>query len=229
MFIVLEGLDGSGKSTQVEMLTKYFNDKNLKTKFIHFPETDSPVYGELVGKFLRGELGSNEQVNPYLVALIYAGDRNNSKAKIQSWLDQGYVVIADRYVMSNIAFQCAKLTGKQEQDQLAQWIMDTEFGYFNIPKPDLNIFLDVPPSFTQKQLTETRQGDDRTYLNGAKDIHEEDLDFQQKVRLVYTGQVSRDSNFKLVNCANDANEMGHPNEIFNKILPYIDELLDLQS
>jgi dTMP kinase len=229
MFIVLEGLDGSGKSTQVEMLTKYFNEKGLKTKFIHFPETDSPVYGELVGKFLRGELGANDQVNPYLVALIYAGDRNNSKEKIQAWLDEGYVVIADRYVMSNIAFQCAKLGTIHEQDRLAKWILDTEFDYFKIPKPDLNIFLDVPPAFTQKQLTDAREGDDRAYLNGVKDIHEEDLEFQQQVRFIYMNQVAIRPRFKLVNCANDNNEMGPPNEIFDKIIPYIDEDLANQQ
>lgn len=226
MFIVLEGLDGSGKSTQVEMLTKYFNDKGLKTKFIHFPETDSPVYGELVGKFLRGELGTNDQVNPYLVALLYAGDRNNSKETIKAWLDEGNVVIADRYVMSNIAFQCAKLGTIHEQDRLAKWILDTEFDYFKIPKPDLNIFLDVPPAFTQKQLTEDREGEDRSYLNGVKDIHEEDLGFQQQVRFIYMNQVAIRPRFKLVNCANSNNEMGKPDEIFSKIIPYIDEVLE---
>jgi dTMP kinase len=229
MFIVLEGLDGSGKSTQVEMLTKYFNDKGLKTKFIHFPETDSPVYGELVGKFLRGELGTNQQVNPYLVALLYAGDRNNSKEKIQSWLDEGYVIIADRYVMSNIAFQCAKLGTIHEQDRLAKWILDTEFDYFKIPKPDLNIFLDVPPSFTKKQLTEDREGDDRSYLNGVKDIHEEDLGFQQQVRFIYMNQIAIRPRFKLVNCANSDNEMGQPKEIFEKIIPFIDEIIETKK
>lgn len=225
MFIVLEGLDGAGKSTQVERLTKYFNDKGLKTKFIHFPETESPIFGELVAKFLRGELGANDQVNPHLVALIYAGDRNNSKEKIQQWLDDGYVVIADRYVFSNIAFQCAKLGTIHEQDRLANWILEMEFEYFKIPKPDLSIFLDVPPSFTKSQLTRERSGEDRDYLNGVKDIHEEDLNFQQQVRFIYMNQVAIREKFKLVNCANDNGEMGEPDETFDKVLPLINDLL----
>ena len=225
MFIVLEGLDGAGKSTQIERLANYFDNKGLKTKFIHFPETESPIFGELVAKFLRGELGANDQVNPHLVALLYAGDRNNSKDKIQQWLDDGYVVIADRYVFSNIAFQCAKLGTIHEQDRLANWILEMEYEYFKIPKPDLNIFLDVPPSFTKSQLTKERSGDDRDYLNGEKDIHEEDLNFQQQVRMIYMNQVAIREKFKMVNCANNANEMGTADEIFDKIIPFVEELV----
>ena len=225
MFVVLEGLDGAGKSTQIERLANYFDNKGLKTKFIHFPETESPIFGELVAKFLRGELGTNDQVNPHLVALLYAGDRNNSKDKIQQWLDDGYVVIADRYVFSNIAFQCAKLGTIHEQDRLANWILEMEYEYFKIPKPDLNIFLDVPPSFTKSQLTKERSGDDRDYLNGEKDIHEEDLNFQQQVRMIYMNQVAIREKFKMVNCANDNNEMGTADEIFDKITPFVEELV----
>jgi dTMP kinase len=224
MFIVLEGLDGAGKSTQVDKITKYFNTKGIKTKFIHFPETESPIFGELIAQFLRGEFGSNDQVNPHLVALLYAGDRNNSKEKIQQWLDEGYLVIADRYVFSNIAFQCAKLGTIHEQDRLANWILDMEYNYFKIPQPDLSIFLDVPPSFTKKQLSQNRLGNDREYLNGQTDIHEEDLNFQQQVRLIYMNQVAIREKFKLVNCANSSNEMGSAEEIFDKILPYIESL-----
>lgn len=226
MFIVLEGLDGAGKSTQVEKITQYFNDKGLKTKFIHFPETESPIFGELVAKFLRGELGANNQVNPHLVALLYAGDRNNSKVQIKNWLGEGYVVIADRYVYSNVAFQCAKLGTIHEQDRLANWILDMEFGYFKIPKPDLNIFLDVPPSFTETQLTKQRDGGDRDYLHGQADIHEEDLNFQQQVRFIYMQQVAIRDKFKMVNCANSSNEMGNAKEIFDKIIPYIKTLIE---
>ncbi|MBN2669651.1 MAG: dTMP kinase [Bacteroidales bacterium] len=225
MFIVLEGLDGSGKSTQVEKLANYFEQKGKKTKFIHFPDTDSPVYGELVAKFLRGELGANDQVNPYLVALLYAGDRNHSKSIIEQWLEEGYVVVADRYVFSNIAFQCAKLGTIHEQDRLANWILETEYNYFKIPKPDLSIFLDVPPSFTQHQLINSRKGDDRTYLQGQADIHEQDLNFQQNVRLIYLNQIAIREKFKYVNCANEHKEMSTAEQIFDKLLVHVEPLL----
>ncbi len=224
MFIAIEGLDGSGKSTQVEKLVKYFENKGLKTKLIHFPDTQSQVYGELIGKFLRGELGALETVNPHLIALLYAGDRNNAKEKIQKWLDEGYVVIADRYVFSNIAFQSAKLGTIHEQDRLSRWILETEYEYFKIPQPDLSIFLDVPAEFTEQQLTQKRKGEDRNYLNGQGDIHEADLEFQQKVRFIYMNQVAIRPNFKMVNCAVQNTEMGTPEEIFDKILPLIKDI-----
>ncbi len=109
-FIVIEGLDGSGKSTQINMLKDYFAQKNIPFDYLHFPRTDAPVYGELIARFLRGEMGDIHQVDPYLIALIYAGDRDTAKPMIRSWLDAGYLVLVDRYVISNIAFQCAKFT-----------------------------------------------------------------------------------------------------------------------
>ncbi len=224
MFIVFEGLDGSGKSTQANMLSKYLEDKGLKTKLIHFPDTESPVYGELIGKFLRGELGSLDKVDPHLTALLYAGDRNNAKKQIEEWIEQGYVVIADRYVYSNVAFQAAKLGANFEQELIAKWILEMEYEYFKIPKPDLNIFLDVPTTFTQKQLSTKRDGEDRAYLKGQVDIHEADLTFQQKVRSIYMGQLVLKQEGKLVNCANPEQEMSSPEEVFAKVLPFIEEL-----
>ena len=225
MFIVLEGLDGSGKSTQLEALTKYLINRNHKVKFIHFPQTSSPIYSDLIAKFLRGELGSIENVNPYLVALLYAGDRNSAKQTIQQWIKEGYTVIADRYVFSNIAFQCAKLINIEEKEKLANWIFKTEYEDFKIPKPNLSIFIDVPLSFTKSQLSNTREGEDRDYLQGATDIHEADLSFQKEVRKVYLSQVAVHTNFKRVDCSNTKGEMSSPDEIFNKILPLIENVL----
>ncbi len=224
MFIVLEGLDGAGKSTQVKKLKAYFEAQFREVELIHFPDTESPIYGELIARFLRGELGSLQDVNPYLVALLYAGDRQNAKSKIENWLSEGKVVIADRYVFSNIAFQCAKLGTIHEQDRLANWILKTEYEQFGIPRPDVSIFLDVPPDFTQQQLTQSRLGENRDYLHGSADIHEADLNFQKQVRLMYYNQIAIREKFKLVNCANSNGEMGQPDDIFAKIMPFIEAL-----
>ena len=149
-----------------------FNQRGVATEYLHFPRFDAPVYGDLIARFLRGDLGTVEGVNPYLVALLYAGDRADAAKTINGWLAEGKVVIVDRYVYSNIGYQCAKLPAGKERDTLREWILRTEFEEFAIPRPDVSLFLDVPFSFTERKLTETREGDDRSYLQGGKDIHE---------------------------------------------------------
>lgn len=217
-FIVIEGLDGSGKSTQLKMLRTHLENNKIDYEYLHFPRTDSPVFGDLVARFLRGELGDINTVNPYLIALIYAGDRNDAKEKVNEWLSKDKLVIVDRYVYSNIAFQCAKLTDQEEIEKLSKWIKDLEYNYYKIPKPSLSLFLNVPLEFTRKNLTNQRAGDDRDYLNGKEDIHEKDIDFQDKVRSVYLREVKKDKHLKIIDCTNEQGEMSEAKDIFSKII-----------
>ncbi|MDE6778512.1 MAG: thymidylate kinase [Alistipes sp.] len=222
MFIVLEGLDGAGKSTQVANVRRMFESMGRETEFVHFPRFDAPVYGELIARFLRGELGSLETVNPYLVALIYAGDRAEAAARIRAWLAEGKVVVADRYVCSNIGYQCAKLTDEEERRRLARWILELEYGHNDIPRPDVSLFLDVPFAFTERKLTEARTGDDRDYLHGAADIHESSLSLQQQVRRVYLDVAQDDSELRVGDCSAADGGMASPDEIFGRIRAALD-------
>ncbi len=217
MFIVLEGLDGAGKSTQVNKLREMFCSQGIETEYLHFPRFESPIYGDLIAKFLRGELGSLDEVNPYLVALLYAGDRANATELINGWLAEGKAVILDRYIYSNVGYQCAKVDNIQERDTLRDWIIDLEYNFNKIPRPELSIFLDVPFKFTASSLTKQRDGEDREYLKGKSDIHEASLTFQQRVREVYLDVAKRDEGLKIVNCANEVGDMASPDEIFEKI------------
>ena len=215
---VIEGVDGAGKSTQIELLRDYFSKKGQSCEYLHFPRTDSPYFGELIARFLRGEFGSLNDVDPYLVAMLYAGDRKDASALISTWLQQGKVVLLDRYTYSNIAYQCAKLNDKSNQDKLMRWILSLEFKHFAIPEPDLNVFLDVPYTFTQKNLTEARAGNDRNYLNGTKDIHEEDILFQKKVRDIYLRVSESDNHLAVIDCSNSQGAMLKPSGIFDLII-----------
>ena len=224
MFIVLEGLDGAGKSTQIAKLRDMFRAKGVESEYLHFPRFDAPVYGELIARFLRGDLGSVESVNPYLVALLYAGDRAAAAATIRGWLSDGKVVIVDRYVYSNIGYQCAKLPRGEARNMLKDWILHTEYEEFSIPRPDLSLFLDVPFAFTEKKLSECRAGDDRAYLQGGKDIHEASLDLQRSVREVYIDSAEQGDDIKVVDCSTAEGAMASPEEIFERIMRHVELL-----
>lgn len=214
MFVSIEGLDGAGKSTQVEMLRQALTASGESVEYLHFPRFDAPLHGELIARFLRGEMGSVEQVDPHLAALLFAGDRAEAAPLIRGWLKEGKWVVTDRYVYSNVAYQSAKC----RDERLGEWIEQLEFGLNAIPRPDLNIFLDVPFAFTERRLGEVRTGADREYLHGGRDIHEESLDLQRRVRDEYLRIAARPgSPLKLINCADSSGNMASPDEIFKKI------------
>ena len=217
MFIVLEGLDGAGKSTQIRMLRQLFADRGVESEHVLFPRFDSPVYGQLIARFLRGEFGGVQEVDPYLVALIFAGDRADAAPQIRQWLAEGKAVVLDRYVYSNVGFQCAKLPAGEERDRLADWIVNLEFGHNALPRPDLSLFLDVPFAFTERKLSEVREGDDRDYLQGGQDIHEASLQLQQDVRSVYLASAAKDPSLRVVDCSDASGAMESPEGIFAKI------------
>ncbi len=218
---VIEGVDGSGKSTQINLLRDFLNNEGYKCEYLHFPRTDTPWFGELIARFLRGEFGSRREVDPWLVAMLYAGDRKDASDMIRSWLKDNKIVLLDRYTWSNVAYQCAKLTTRDDQDRLMNWILKLEFEHFGIPVPDLNIFLDVPVSFTERKLLSIRTGNDRNYLNGNIDIHEESLEFQKKVREIYLRVALPGNYMAVVNCAGDDGTMRLPVEISGDILNLI--------
>lgn len=231
MLVVLEGLDGSGKSTQVKRLRTYLESRcsTPSVEYIHFPRYDSPVYGGLIGKFLRGEFGPVEQVHPQLVALLFAEDRHGAAAHISEVLSQGGTVLLDRYVYSNIAYQCAKLSDSSQEESLRQWILDTEYGEFGLPRPDLNIFLDVPIGFVEHSLSSSRAVDDhREYLEGHQDIHEADIELQKRVRSLYRAQADRDPHFITVDCSDPLGQMLSPDRIEAKVRALVDQYITLR-
>jgi len=187
--IVLEGLDSVGKSTQIKKLVKYFD--NAKT--MHFPKTEKSdnLFGNLIAKYLRGELGGLDDISPYLVSLMYACDRNDSREYILNSLKSGNMVL-DRYYHSGVAFQLAKLNNPKEKIKLREWIEELELNIYKIPIPDIVIFLDG-----QGINIENRKGGDREYISMGVDIHESDNIFQNKVKEEYLKLVDNKLVFKI--------------------------------
>ena len=225
MLVVLEGLDGAGKSTQVKKLREYLENLFGNLEYIHFPRYDAPVYGELISRFLRGDFGSNEAVHPQLVALLFAEDRHGAAPGMKKVLAAGGTVLLDRYVYSNIAYQCAKLKDAEEAADLREWIFNTEYGDFDLPRPDLNIFLDVPIGFVESKLKSQRGGADREYLEGGQDIHEADIEFQKRVRDIYRRQCEIDPKFIRIDCSDENGNMLPPGVIFDKVKTVVDSAI----
>ncbi len=107
-FIVIEGLDGSGKSTQSKLLTQYLRKEGYKVEKIDFPQHGEKSAG-LVDEYLNGKYGSSEEVGPYRASVFYACDRYDASFKIRKWLKEGKIVVSDRYVASNVGHQGGKI------------------------------------------------------------------------------------------------------------------------
>lgn len=202
--IVIEGLDGAGKSTQIKNLTKRFTKAGFQVESLHFPRVEVGSYGILIDKFLKGEFGKLSEVSPYLVASLYASDRLAAKPLLEEWLAQGKVVLLDRYVFSNIAYQCAKFSNKNEQEELRQWILKLEYGENNLPKPLVEIYVDAPKNFRQANLQ-------------SPDIQEADKIYQENVRQVYLNAAEK-KELVILESQNDKGEMLQVEEITSKIV-----------
>lgn len=223
--IVLEGLDGAGKSTQVKMLSDYFSNIDKNVYFLHFPRLNTPYFGELIADFLRGDFGNIQQVHPKLVAALYAGDRWDASKELESYLKKDYVVILDRYVYSNLAYQCAKLNTSEEKEYLRNWILNLEFEFYKIPRPDINLFLDVPLDFVEQKLKQPRNGEDREYLKGKNDIHEQNIQFQINVHNEYL-YLCKNLDLIYIDCNKDG-EIAPPEIVFNQLKNIIETKIKL--
>ena len=220
--IVIEGLDGSGKSTQIELLKTKLEKTGIDYKYIHFPMLNQGKYGELIAEFLRGEYGTVHEVHPKLVAVLFANDRKEHIEKVNRWLREGYFVLLDRYVNSNIAFQCAKIENESEKEKLKEWILDFEFIYNQLPVPSVSFFLNVSLDIINKSLSTARTGIEREYLNGKQDIHEKSLSLQKKVHDEYLKMLTEQNNFIGIDCYDENNRLFGPDYINSMIFSKLD-------
>jgi dTMP kinase len=217
-FIVFEGLDGAGKSTQIKMLAEFLGKSGRKVFSFHFPNMNAPRFGSLIARFLRGDFGDNNQVDPYVVASLYAGDRFDASEMLKEKMTQYDFVIVDRYVDSNIAYQCAKMNKQEEKQKLKEWILDLEYQLYRIPMPDTTLFFDVPFDFVEQKLSELRTGEDREYLKGKKDIHETNMGFQEKVREEYIKLFENRPEHHIINCSNEKGKINTAEDIFKSVM-----------
>ena len=197
--IVIEGTDGSGKSTQFRLLTQRLEKENTVFQKLVFPQYAEPS-SALIRMYLSGEFGSKPtDVNAYAASAFYAVDRYASYKKVWGkWYEDGGLIVSDRYTTSNAVHQASKETG-ENQAEFLKWLYEFEYDKLGLPRPDLTIYLDVPTDFTE-QMMRRREAD----TNTSADIHEQDLEYLATCRR--TGKAAAEFyGWNVIQCVKDGN------------------------
>lgn len=188
--IVIEGADGSGKATQTTRLYERLKNLRVNVLRVSFPNYESES-SALIKMYLRGDFGGTaESVNPYAAAMFYAVDRFASFQMWKDFYNEGGIVLADRFSASNAAHQGVKFNRKIEREKFWNWLDDIEFKKFQLPRPDLTIFLEMPPEIAA-MLRQKR---------GRSDLHEQDYNYLVKSYKLYL-ELAQKYNWKVINCA----------------------------
>ena len=218
--IVIEGTDGSGKSTQFRLLTERVAAEGHAFQKLVFPQYQEDS-SALIRMYLRGEFGTNpSDVSSYAASTFFAVDRYASYKKVWGqWYEQGGLVLSDRYTTSNAVHQASKEPA-EKQAEFLKWLYELEYDRLGLPRPDLVIYLDVPTDFTEKMM----RGREAATSTSA-DIHEQDLEYLATCRR--TGKAAAEFyNWTVIDCVKDGAmrsiEDIH-NEIYRHVAAYLED------
>lgn len=193
--IVLEGIDGSGKRTQIELLAHALEARGIPHACLSFPRYDR-FFGKLVAQFLNGDFGRLIDVDPHFSALLYAGDRLESKLEMEKELAAGKILLADRYIGSNLAHQGARVRA-QKRAGFLRWLKQLEYDIYGLPKEDLVIYLRVPVGEAHRMVGKKAA---RQYTNRKRDLQESNLAHLKQASALYD-QLACQPNWIAVDCA----------------------------
>jgi dTMP kinase len=218
--IAVEGIDGSGKRTQVELLTLTLKARGHSVYSTGFPQYDS-WFGKMVGKFLNGDLGALENVDPHFSAMLYAGDRFEAKYKLEAALDSGQILLVDRYIASNLAHQTARVPPAQRSEFL-RWIEHLEYQIYGLPRENLILYLRVPPREAQRLIALKSA---RSYTSAQKDLQEASLRHLEDAAEMYDS-LSRSTPWATIQCFDATHDaMREPEDIAMEVLAAIEGVL----
>jgi len=181
MLVAIEGIDGSGKGTQARELVNRLNESGHTAELISFPRYDVTHSSKMIASYLNGEFGQLSEVPPSFAATLFALDRMESRSYIHKVCSQNELVIVDRYVASNLAYQTARAPAS-EQEGFSRWLYQLEYQIYNLPVPDMTIFLDVS-ALTSRKLVARKET--RSYTKEVYDIHEGNSKYLSEVRDMY--------------------------------------------
>lgn len=212
-FIVIEGIDGSGKRTQLDLLARALRERGFDFSPVSFPNY-AGFFGKLVARFLNGEFGSLESVDPHFSALLYAGDRLESKPALESALAAGKILISDRYIASNLAHQGSRVPA-DKRDEFLAWLRQLEYEIYGLPAEDLVIYLRLPVAHAHRLVASKNA---REYTDKSHDIQEADLAHLEAASRVYD-QLARQPHWVRVECLDAASgSLRSPEAIHREIL-----------
>ena len=179
--IAIEGIDGAGKGPQAGRLVSSLRERGLRVDTLQFPRYSATNFGGAIGDFLNGRFGSLNQVHPQLAAVLYAGDRFESRPLLMQLMEDNDVVVLDRFVGSNLAHQSAKLDGA-ERTALVDWIENIEYEVFQLPRPALTVLIDMSSQMSRELVSRKAT---RDYTDQEADLQESDLPYLERVRRCY--------------------------------------------
>jgi dTMP kinase len=217
-FLAVEGIDGAGKRTQIELLCRLLDARGVAYARFSFPNYDS-FFGRMVARFLNGEFGSLEEVNPVFSALLYAGDRFEAKPALERALGKNKVVVADRYIASNLAHQGARVPAAN-REEFIRWLTTLEYKKYALPPEELVVYLRVPAAEAQKGVERKAR---RNYTDKRKDIQEADLRHLEEAACVYD-QLARQDHWLTIECFDEASHsLRSPAEIHQELIQKIEK------
>jgi len=197
--IIIEGIDGSGKATQTHLLYKKLKKSGANAEMLDFPQYKT-FFGKLVASYLKNQFG---KISPYLASVLYAANRMEYKDKLVKWLNEGKVVVLNRYVSSNQIHQAAHIDNRSERNQFVNWIGKMEYEVIGMPRPDLVLFLNVPVELSYKMI-EKKNKLARAYIQGSKrHILESDLEHQQSALKQSFEMLEKHYKWAQINCSKD--------------------------
>src|SRR5580704_10533164 len=218
--IAIEGIDGSGKRTQVDLLEKALAASGHAVYSTGFPQYDS-WFGKMVGQFLNGDFGALETVDPHFSALLYAGDRFEAKPRLETALTQGKIVLVDRYIGSNLAHQTARAKDV-DRPAFISWIEHLEYNIYNLPRETLVLYLRVPPRQAQELVGRKSA---RSYTAAKKDLLEASLRHLEDAAEMYDS-LSRRASWATIQCFDTTRHVMRPlEEIAAEVLAAVEPLL----
>jgi dTMP kinase len=220
-FIAIEGIDGSGKATQLELLGKGLDAHGLAHVRVSFPRYESS-FGRLVAGYLNGDFGPLEAVDPRLSALLYAGDRFEAKPELEAALAAGKTLLSDRYIASNLAHQTARVAPDKRAEFLA-WLRQLEYGIYSLPAEDLVIYLRLPASQAQELVARKAA---RNYTAKRRDLQEADVRHLEAAAAVYD-QLAQQPNWRTIECLGADGALRTPDAIAREVWAAAEPLLVL--